>query len=186
MGAIRAAENSGGSRTKLAEGEFKNIQALKGIPAEQVIPSMQFIAASLGVECEYCHVAHANEKDDKKPKVSARKMINMMMAITRTTSRANAKLPVIPATEGRPDQSAHLSSLTKGRGPPMKKGRNQRRQKQSYLRQSSSSTNISRPSAAPMLCRKSRAACKRGHSRRSAASISRRKCIPRPRASAFQ
>jgi len=33
--------------TKLAEEEFKNIQALKGIPAEQVIPSMQFIAASL-------------------------------------------------------------------------------------------------------------------------------------------
>ena len=69
--------------TKLAEEEFKNIQALKGIPAEQVIPSMQFIAASLGVECEYCHVAHANEKDDKKPKVTARQMINMMMAINK-------------------------------------------------------------------------------------------------------
>jgi len=69
--------------TKLAEEEFKNIQALKGIPAEQVIPSMQFIAASLGVECEYCHVAHANEKDDKKPKVTARRMINMMMAINK-------------------------------------------------------------------------------------------------------
>src|SRR5712671_1988396 len=68
---------------KLAEEEFKNIQALKGIPAEQVIPSMQFIAASLGVECEYCHVAHANEKDDKKTKVTARKMINMMMAINK-------------------------------------------------------------------------------------------------------
>jgi len=69
------------TRPKLAEEEYKNIQALKGIPAEQVIPSMQFIAASLGVECEYCHVAHANEKDDKKPKVTARKMISMMMAI---------------------------------------------------------------------------------------------------------
>jgi len=68
---------------KLAEEEYKNIQALKGIPAEQVIPSMQFIAASLGVECEHCHVAHANEKDDKKAKVTARKMINMMMAINK-------------------------------------------------------------------------------------------------------
>jgi photosynthetic reaction center cytochrome c subunit len=68
---------------RLAEEEFKNIQALKGIPAEQVIPSMQFIAGSLGVECEYCHVAHANEKDDKKTKVTARKMINMMMAINK-------------------------------------------------------------------------------------------------------
>jgi len=68
---------------KLAEEEFKNIQALKGIPAEQLIPTMQFIAASLGVECEYCHVAHANEKDDKKTKLTARKMINMMMAINK-------------------------------------------------------------------------------------------------------
>jgi photosynthetic reaction center cytochrome c subunit len=68
---------------KLAEQQFKNIQALKGIPADQVIPSMQFIAGSLGVECEYCHVEHANEKDDKKTKVTARKMINMMMAINK-------------------------------------------------------------------------------------------------------
>ena len=71
------------SAPKLAEEQFKNIQALKGIPADQVIPSMQFIAASLGVECEYCHVEHANEKDDKKTKVTARKMINMMMAINK-------------------------------------------------------------------------------------------------------
>lgn len=71
------------SEHKLAEEEYKNIQALKGIPAEQVIPSMQFMAAALGVECEYCHVAHANEKDDKKAKVTARKMIGMMMAINR-------------------------------------------------------------------------------------------------------
>jgi photosynthetic reaction center cytochrome c subunit len=72
-----------GAPPKLAEEEYKNIQVLKGIPADQVIPSMQFIAASLGVECEYCHVAHANEKDDKKPKLTARKMISMMMAINR-------------------------------------------------------------------------------------------------------
>jgi hypothetical protein len=68
---------------KLAEEEYKNIQALKGIPAEQLIPSMQFIAASLGVECEYCHVPRQMEKDDKKTKVTARKMINMMMAINK-------------------------------------------------------------------------------------------------------
>ena len=68
---------------KLAEEQFKNIQALKGIPSEQLIPTMQFIAASLGVACEYCHVAHANEKDDKKTKVTARRMINMVMAINK-------------------------------------------------------------------------------------------------------
>jgi outer membrane lipoprotein-sorting protein len=74
---------TGTAAPKLAEQEFKNIQALKGIPADQLIPAMQFIAASLGVECEYCHVARAFDKDDKKPKVTARKMIAMMMAINK-------------------------------------------------------------------------------------------------------
>jgi photosynthetic reaction center cytochrome c subunit len=66
---------------KKAEEQFKNIQTLKGIPADQLIPTMQFITASLGVECDFCHVQGAFEKDDKKPKQTARKMIEMMYAI---------------------------------------------------------------------------------------------------------
>jgi photosynthetic reaction center cytochrome c subunit len=85
-GAQSASQPSQGpaaASSKLAEEQFKNIQALKGIPADQVVPSMQFISASLGVECEYCHVHGAMEKDDKKPKVTARKMIAMMLAINK-------------------------------------------------------------------------------------------------------
>ncbi len=44
---------------------------------------MQFITASLGVECDYCHVQGAFEKDDKKPKQAARKMMQMMMVINQ-------------------------------------------------------------------------------------------------------
>lgn len=66
---------------KRAEEQFKNIQVLKGVPADQIIPTMQFITASLGVECEFCHVQGAFEKDDKKQKQTARKMIEMMFAI---------------------------------------------------------------------------------------------------------
>jgi photosynthetic reaction center cytochrome c subunit len=91
---------------KLAEEEFKNIQALKGIPADQVIPSMQFIAASLGVECEYCHVAHANEKDDKKPKVTARKMINMMMAINKDNFEGHREVTCFSCHRGSKDPVA--------------------------------------------------------------------------------
>ena len=92
--------------TKLAEEEFKNIQALKGIPADQVIPSMQFIAASLGVECEFCHVAHANEKDDKKPKVTARKMINMMMAINKDNFEGRRQVTCYSCHRGSRDPMA--------------------------------------------------------------------------------
>lgn len=66
---------------KKAEEVFKNIQVLKGIPADRLFPTMQFIAASLGVECEFCHVHDAFEKDDKKPKQTARKMMEMMFTI---------------------------------------------------------------------------------------------------------
>src|SRR5271155_4779243 len=68
---------------KKAEEQFKNIQVLKGIPADQLIPAMQFITASLGVECQFCHVEGAFEKDDKKPKETARKMMEMMFAINK-------------------------------------------------------------------------------------------------------
>ena len=76
-----AGQSAGGQ--KLAEEQFKNIQALKGIPAEQLIPAMQFIGASLGVDCEFCHVHEKFDSDDKKPKKIARQMITMMLDIDK-------------------------------------------------------------------------------------------------------
>ncbi len=78
-----AAQATNAPGPKKAEEQFKNIQTLKGIPAEQLIPAMQFITASLGVECEFCHVQGSFEKDDKKPKQTARKMMDMMSAINK-------------------------------------------------------------------------------------------------------
>jgi photosynthetic reaction center cytochrome c subunit len=66
-----------------AEEQFKNIQILKGVPAEQIFPTMQFITASLGVACDFCHVQGAFEKDDKKTKQTARKMMEMMFVINK-------------------------------------------------------------------------------------------------------
>ncbi len=80
LGARAQAPQAGGL-PKTASQQFKNIQVLKDIPADQLIPSMQFITASLGVDCEYCHVEHAMEKDDKKPKLFARHMMEMVMNI---------------------------------------------------------------------------------------------------------
>jgi photosynthetic reaction center cytochrome c subunit len=105
-----------------AEQHFKNIQVLKNIPADQLIPAMQFIAASLGVECEFCHVEHANEKDDKKTKLTARKMITMMMAINQANFNGDLEVtcytchrgvahpvstPVLSADAPRPPAHVH-------------------------------------------------------------------------------
>jgi photosynthetic reaction center cytochrome c subunit len=62
---------------------FKNIKVLKGVPADQLIPAMEFITASLGVQCGFCHVEGHFDQDDKKPKGVARKMMTMMFAINK-------------------------------------------------------------------------------------------------------
>lgn len=66
---------------KKASEVFKNIQVLKEVPSEQIIPAMEFITSSLGVQCGFCHVENAFDKDDKKTKQIARKMMQMEFAI---------------------------------------------------------------------------------------------------------
>jgi photosynthetic reaction center cytochrome c subunit len=87
---------------KKAEEQFKNIQVLKGIPADQLIPTMQFISASLGVECEFCHVERAFDKDDKKPKQAARKMIQMMFAINKDNFNGSREVTCYSCHRGNP------------------------------------------------------------------------------------
>lgn len=70
------------AKPKTAFEQFKNIQILKDVPADQLLPTMQFISNSLGVECSFCHVEDKS-KDDKKPKQTARKMMTMMLAINK-------------------------------------------------------------------------------------------------------
>jgi photosynthetic reaction center cytochrome c subunit len=124
--------------SKKAEEQFKNIQVLKGVPAEQIFPTMQFISASLGVECEFCHVHNAFEKDDKKPKQTARKMMDMMFAINKdnfeghrevtcnSCHRGNAHPQAVPAVmteelkEGEPKEApggAKPSEAEENAGP---------------------------------------------------------------------
>jgi hypothetical protein len=91
------------SAPKLAEDQFKNIKAFKGVPADQIVPAMQFISASLGVECEYCHVRNAFDKDDKKPKVTARKMIAMQMAINKDNFEGHREVTCFSCHRGASD-----------------------------------------------------------------------------------
>jgi len=82
-----AAQSGGAAPVKTAgqDPQFKNIQVLKDLPADQLLPSMQFISVSLGVECEACHVDGAREKDDKQMKLTARKMMQMQMDINKNS-----------------------------------------------------------------------------------------------------
>src|SRR6476660_6853120 len=115
------AQNSPPAGAKTASQQFKNIQVMKDIPADDLIPAMQFMSASLGVECTYCHVERAFEKDDKKEKKFARHMIEMTININKdnfegkrwvtcySCHRGAAKpvsIPVISAEEKMPEMMA--------------------------------------------------------------------------------
>jgi photosynthetic reaction center cytochrome c subunit len=76
---------SASSSSKATEEVFKNIRVLKDIPADQLISAMQFMSSSLGVECSYCHVQDHFEKDDKKPKQTARNMMQMVASINKNS-----------------------------------------------------------------------------------------------------
>ena len=104
---LAQAQNApGGPGGKTAEQQFKNIQVLKGVPADQVIPTMQFISGSLGVECEFCHVEGAFDKDDKKPKLAARKMITMVMAINKDNFEGHREVTCNSCHHGSPHPAA--------------------------------------------------------------------------------
>jgi photosynthetic reaction center cytochrome c subunit len=64
---------------------FGNVQVLKGV--RDLLPTMHFIRASLGVRCDYCHITETGKYylDDKPAKRRAREMIIM----TRQLNEAN-------------------------------------------------------------------------------------------------
>ncbi len=74
---------SSSAAVKNTEEVFKNIQVLKGVPSSQLIPAMEFMASSLGVECGFCHMEGHFEKDDKKAKQTARNMMKMMFSLNQ-------------------------------------------------------------------------------------------------------
>lgn len=81
---------------------FKNVQVLKDVPSDQIVPSMKFISAALGVRCEYCHVENAFDKDDKKPKLIARKMMQMMFAINANNFEGRREVTCYSCHRGSP------------------------------------------------------------------------------------
>jgi hypothetical protein len=63
-----------------AEQVFKNIQVLKGMPSDQMSATMDFMATSLGVRCNFCHDVQQFDKDTEH-KQAARRMIQMQLDI---------------------------------------------------------------------------------------------------------
>lgn len=80
----RVAAQEPSQQPRTAEQAFKNIKIIKNMPASQLQGAMQFMSASLGVDCSHCHTRPAMEKDDKPAKQTARRMLFMVNEINKS------------------------------------------------------------------------------------------------------
>ena len=74
-----------------AAAKFKNIKVLKNLPAEQLMPIMRKVSASLGERCSFCHMEGNFASDAKPEKIQARQMMIMTGDINtryRTVNKA--------------------------------------------------------------------------------------------------
>ena len=86
-----------------AEQRFKNIQVFKGLPATQLDTTMAFISGSLGVRCTHCHVvATGFDKDDRKAKQTARRMIQMVRDLNKGTFNTQGAVTCFTCHRGKP------------------------------------------------------------------------------------
>ena len=97
--------------SKTAEQTYKNIVQLKGTPAEQLLPAMQVISSSLGVECSFCHVTGKPELDDKPAKKTARQMMAMVASINQGNFGGRQQVSCYSCHHGAEDPASIPSVL---------------------------------------------------------------------------
>lgn len=81
--------NAAAPQDKPVEQTRKNIKVLTGLPDSQLIPVMNFMSASLGRRCNFCHITDKGRDgyalDDKPEKNTARQMIKMVLDLRKQT-----------------------------------------------------------------------------------------------------
>jgi hypothetical protein len=98
---------------KTVEQVQKNIKVLNGMPQSQLIPAMNYVAASLGVRCNYCHVNNQGQwdyaSDEKEEKATARVMIKMVLDVNKTTFHGNPEVGCNTCHRGRTNPASLLT-----------------------------------------------------------------------------
>jgi photosynthetic reaction center cytochrome c subunit len=116
--------DAGAETQKTAAEAFKNIQVLKDIPAGELMPSMRYVSASLGVSCEYCHEPDHFDNDDKPTKQRARNMMRMMSAINQDNFNGRREVTCYTCHRGvaKAANIAPLSSVPNAGAPVFDSG----------------------------------------------------------------
>lgn len=113
---------------------IKNVQVLTGV--FDLLPTMHVMRSSLGVSCDFCHVAETGQywRDDKPTKRRAREMLRMVQQInqanfggrqvvTCNTCHRGSPHPVavVPIGQGLAFDTTHSEALPAGPPPPTAK-----------------------------------------------------------------
>ena len=134
---------SSASAEKTVEQVQKNIKVLTGLPQSQLIPVMNYIAASMGRRCNFCHVNNGGQwdyaSDQNAHKNTAREMIKMVVDLNKASFKGNlevtcytchrgaehpASIPVLPLPvpspggQGRPAGPGAAGPLAQAQGSP--------------------------------------------------------------------
>ena len=88
---------------------FGGQEVLKELPARQLLPTMFFMRASLGVSCDHCHVDFEHfESDANRVKQTAREMMRMVEALNRERFEGERRVNCNTCHRGQPRPSAPL------------------------------------------------------------------------------
>jgi hypothetical protein len=135
-----ATEQPGEAKVKTAEDVYMDVQVLKDIPGDQLMPAMRYITVALGVGCDHCHDVKNFASDDKPGKAQARNMMKMMFAINAENfggrrevtcytchhgARKAAMMPVLPEAAQAANvapTSAAMAALGEKPGPESASG----------------------------------------------------------------
>src|SRR5215831_13226461 len=94
-----------GATEKTVEQVEKNIKVLNGMPASQIVPVMNYFAASMGRRCNYCHVNTNGQWDyaaDTKPeKNTAREMIKLVLDVNKNSFKGEPQVGCYTCHRGR-------------------------------------------------------------------------------------
>lgn len=108
-----------GGETAGKSKQFTNIQVLKDIPADQLLPSMQFITGALGVDCGFCHVTDKGHEgfasDDKHNKKTAREMMTMTIGINHDSFAGQQRVTCATCHQGHNNPNAVAPVLDEAR-----------------------------------------------------------------------
>jgi photosynthetic reaction center cytochrome c subunit len=109
----------------------RTVQVLTDVPRDQILATMRVIAASLGVECEFCHESNRTLNTEKKD--VARKMMIMTLGLNKASFGAQLRVtcytchrgsstPLAAPTPTGQYTALGVGVLLKGNGSPLPGG----------------------------------------------------------------